>query len=101
MEVDREDIKSKHKSILLQAKLVSAFFIVMLLPTALNRFFDFEGKLGLGEWGRIWMLLAGSIVYSIYFGFFYKCPQCRRFPGAGWNRYHCKSCGVELRDPSE
>ncbi len=101
MELDREVVKSKYQSTLFRAKLVSAFFIVMLLPNVLNRFFDFEGKLGLGDWDRIWMMLAGLVVFGVFYGLLYKCPQCRKFPGGGWNRCHCKSCGVELRDASE
>ena len=98
---DPRAIQREFESTEIKARIITAIFAVMFLPTALNRFVDFEGRFGLDEWGRIWFSLAGLVGYVIYFGFFYTCPNCQSYPGAGWSRDRCKTCGVNLRGSSE
>ena len=98
---DPRAIQREYESTETKAMVVSAIFAVMVLPTVLNRFVDFEGRFGLGEWGRIWLMLAGLVGYAVYFGFFYSCPNCLQYPGAGWHRDRCKNCGVNLRGSNE
>ena len=96
-----ESVISEYKSTLVRAKVVSSIGILLFLPNVLDRFVDFERHLALDSTIRLWLMAIGTTTIGLFAWLFWNCPNCGKFPGGGWRRRECKSCGVSLRDAAD
>ena len=96
-----ESVISEYESTLIRAKVVSGIGILLLLPNVLGRFVDFERYLALDSTIRLWLMAIGTTTIGLFAWLFWNCPNCGKFPGGGWRRRECKSCGVFLRDAAD
>ena len=92
-----EQIRQEYSSIMRKQWIVIAIALLTLVPPfvavmyGIERPPDLEGTLPSGP-------IIGVLVIAWFFFFVFKCPNCSKAPGSGWNRKNCKSCGVQLRE---
>lgn len=91
-----ESVAREYRLTITRAKIVSAIVIVLWLPNLLSRYVNVGQYIGLGETAQTWIAIAAASAYGLFSWLFWKCPNCAKFPGGGWKRKHCKSCGVSL-----
>ena len=96
-----ESVVFEYGSMMSRAKVVTAIVIVLWLPNLLSSYVDVEQYIGLGEIAQRWIAIVAASAYVLFSWFFWKCPNCAKFPGGGWQRKHCKSCGVSLKAATE
>ncbi len=92
-----EFVISEYELTLGRAKVVSVIAVLLWLPNLLDRFVDFERHLGLDSTVRLWLSALGVAIYGLFGWLYWNCPNCGKFPGGGWRRSDCRSCGVSLR----
>ena len=91
-----EDVKKEFAKVIFNAKIAAGIFFILLTPSIVILVKDVTEVFGQNQdfWFR-----AGIAGFAIYMGFtlfLWKCPKCGKFPGRGWFRKECQSCGVEL-----
>jgi len=91
-----EQIKSEYKQVLLKAKLSSAILIISILPSFFINITDKTSFLGFSETNWDIVAICGGVTYLVLVKLLWKCPNCGNFPGGGWHRLNCKSCGTSL-----
>lgn len=96
-----ESVVFEYRSMMSRTKVVSAIVAVLWLPNLLSSYVDVEQYIGLGETAQRWTAIVAGSAYALFSWLFWKCPNCAKFPGGGWQRKHCKSCGVPLKDITE
>jgi len=91
-----EEIKKLYKTVLFKARIIAAITILMALPKIILRFS--ENTTFLGRDASFWRIsfYLGFFIYIVFLVKYWKCPSCGKFPGGGWFRKKCKSCGCEL-----
>lgn len=91
-----EDVKKEFARIIRNAQIAAAIFFILLTPSIVLKIKDKTEMFGLTQ--DIWFnaSIAGFLIYIGYTVFLWKCPKCGKFPGRGWFRKNCDSCGVEL-----
>lgn len=89
-------IKEQFKKVILNAKISAGIFFALLTPSIVMLLKDKTEVFGQDQdfWFRAG--IAGFIIYMGFTIFMWKCPKCGKFPGRGWFRKECQSCGVEL-----
>lgn len=87
----------KYASILKTAKIVTYLYVVCSVPFVFMVFGGRDILFGIHELVFQGLFAVGSLIYAIFFLFFWKCPKCKRFPGGGWVRLKCKNCWVKLQ----
>lgn len=90
------EIKKEFKKVILYAKISAGIFFILLTPNIVMAVKDLNMFWGLGK--DIWFnaAIAGFVIYGGFALLLWKCPKCKKFPGRGWFRKNCDSCGVEL-----
>jgi len=91
-----DEVKKKFAKVIFNAKMVALVFFVLLTPSIVLKVKGMNEIFGLSEQTWFNAAIAGFIIYIGYTIFFWKCPKCGKFPGRGWFRKKCDSCGVEL-----
>ena len=91
-----EQIKREYKETLQKAKIASAAFIVTWLPYLYSSLANSQSVFGVSRTTILAIAIAGLIGYAGFGLLAWKCPSCGKFPGGGWARTSCKSCGVAL-----
>ncbi len=91
-----DDVKNEFKKVILNAKIAAGIFFILLTPNIVLTIKDLDEIFGLSK--DIWFnaAIAGFFIYGGFTFFLWKCPKCKKFPGRGWFRKTCESCGVEL-----
>ncbi len=91
-----DDIKKEFAKVILNAKIAAGIFFILLTPSIVMILKDKTEVFGMDQdfWFRAG--IAGFIIYVGFAFFLWKCPSCKKFPGRGWFRKNCESCGVEL-----
>ncbi|RXJ89046.1 hypothetical protein CRV01_10535 [Arcobacter sp. CECT 8983] len=91
-----EQIKKEFAQVIRNAKIVAAIFFILLTPSIVMIVKDVNQVFGQGQdfWFRAG--IAGFVIYMGFTIFLWKCPKCKKFPGRGWFRKECQSCGAEL-----
>lgn len=89
-------IKKEFAKVILNAKISAAIFFILLTPSIVMIVKNKSEVFGMHQdfWFRAG--IAGFIIYMGFTLFLWKCPKCNKFPGRGWFRKNCNSCGVEL-----
>lgn len=91
-----EQIKREYKKVLLQVKCASALFILLIAPSFILNIINETLLFNINEMTWDYVAIFGGVLYLTFYKFFWKCPNCGSFPGGGWYRLNCKSCGVTL-----
>lgn len=93
---NKQDIKNEFAKVILNAKISAGIFFLLLTPNIVMILKDQTEVFGQGQdfWFRAG--IAGFVIYMGFTIFLWKCPSCGKFPGRGWFRKNCQSCGVEL-----
>ncbi len=91
-----EQIKKEFAKVILNAKIAAGIFFALLTPSIVIIVKEIETVFGQDQdfWFRAG--IAGFVIYMGFTIFLWKCPKCGKFPGRGWFRKECQSCGVEL-----
>jgi len=91
-----QDVKKEFAKVILNAKIAAGIFFILLTPSVVIAIKDIEQIFGQSQdfWFRAG--IAGFVIYMGFTVFLWKCPSCGKFPGRGWFRKECQSCGVEL-----
>ncbi len=91
-----QDVKKEFAKVILNAKIAAGIFFILLTPSIVIAIKDIEQIFGQNQdfWFRAG--IAGFVIYMGFTIFLWKCPSCGKFPGRGWFRKECQSCGVEL-----
>ena len=94
--MNNQDVKKEFAKVILNAKIVAGIFFAMLTPSIVMIVKDVTEIFGQDQdfWFRA--SIAGFVIYMGFTFFLWKCPKCGKFPGRGWFRKECVSCGVEL-----
>ena len=94
--MNNDQVKKDFKKVIFNAKMVSILFFALLTPNIVIKVKDLTEIFGLSE--EIWFnaAIAGFAIYAGYTLILWKCPKCGKYPGRGWFRKECDSCGVEL-----
>lgn len=93
-----EQIKRQYSSLLRKQAVVSAIVVAVWAPEIIAGFLGFDRFLGLGELDWLVIKVISLMPLFWFLLFIYECPSCGNFPGGGWTRRNCKSCGVQLKD---
>ena len=91
-----EQIELEYKNTLRKAKFVSGVAVVTLLPWIYLMFTDSQSLLSAKGIAILSIAIVGQIVSLVFLLLYWKCPACDKYPGPGWNRTSCRSCGVAL-----
>lgn len=91
-----EDIKKEFARVIRNAQISAAIFFILLTPSIVLKVKDKTEMFGLTQDTWFNASIAGFLIYLGYTVFLWKCPKCGKFPGRGWFRKNCDSCGVEL-----
>ena len=94
--MNKEQIKVEFARVILNAKIIAAFFFITLAPTLVVTLKELDGLFGIDKQQLFNASIAGFIIYMGYVLFYWKCPSCKKFPGRGWFRKECDNCGCEL-----
>lgn len=92
----KEQIKKEFAKVIVNAKIAAGIFFVLLTPSIVLIVKERTEVFGQDQdfWFRAG--LAGFVIYMGFTIFLWKCPKCGKFPGRGWFRKECASCGVQL-----
>ncbi len=91
-----EEVKKEFAKVILNAKIVAFIFFILLTPNIVMKVKDLTEIFGQSEQTWFNAAIAGFVLYLGFTIFLWKCPKCGKFPGRGWFRKECASCGVEL-----
>jgi hypothetical protein len=91
-----EDVKKEFARVIRNAQISAAIFFILLTPSIVLKVKDKTEIFGLDADTWLNAGIAGFFIYLGYTLFLWKCPKCGNFPGRGWFRKNCNSCGVEL-----
>jgi len=91
-----EDVKKEFAKVIINAKIVAFLFFLLLTPSIVLKVKELDELFGLNEQTWFNAAIAGFVIYMGFTIFMWKCPKCGKFPGRGWFRKECQSCGVEL-----
>jgi len=91
-----EDVKKEFAKVIINAKIVAFLFFLLLTPSIVLKVKELDELFGLNEQTWFNAAIAGFVIYMGFTVFLWKCPKCGKFPGRGWFRKECNSCGVEL-----
>jgi len=91
-----EDVKKQFAKVILNAKIVAFMFFALLTPSIVMKVKELDELFGFNEQTWFNAAIAGFVIYMGFTIFLWKCPKCGKFPGRGWFRKECNSCGVEL-----
>ncbi len=91
-----EDVKKEFAKVIINAKIVAFIFFILLTPSIVMKVKELDELFGLNEQTWFNAAIAGFVIYIGFTLFLWKCPKCGKFPGRGWFRKECNSCGVEL-----
>jgi len=91
-----EEVKKEFAKVILNAKIVAFIFFALLTPSIVMKVKGLEEIFGLNEQTWFNAAIAGFVIYLGFTFLLWKCPKCGKFPGRGWFRKECNSCGVEL-----
>jgi len=94
--MNKEDVKKEFAKTILYAKMAAALFFVLLAPSIVMTVKDIPELYGFSKDMWFYASVVGFLVYGGFTFMFWKCPKCKSFPGRGWFRKNCESCGVEL-----
>lgn len=94
--MSNRNIKEEFSKVILNAKIAAGIFFLLLTPSIVMIIKDRTEVFGQDQdfWFRAG--IAGFVIYMGFTIFMWKCPSCGKFPGRGWFRKECQSCGVEL-----
>lgn len=94
--MSNKNIKAEFAKVILNAKIAAGIFFLLLTPSIVMIVKDRTEVFGQDQdfWFRAG--IAGFVIYMGFTIFMWKCPSCGKFPGRGWFRKECQSCGVEL-----
>lgn len=94
--MSNKNIKEEFAKVILNAKIAAGIFFLLLTPSIVIIIKDRTEVFGQDPdfWFRAG--IAGFVIYMGFTIFMWKCPGCGKFPGRGWFRKECQSCGVEL-----
>ena len=94
--MSNKNIKEEFAKVILNAKIAAGIFFILLTPSIVMIIKDRTEVFGQDQdfWFRAG--IAGFVIYMGFTIFMWKCPKCGKFPGRGWFRKECQSCGVEL-----
>ncbi|APW66006.1 MULTISPECIES: hypothetical protein [Arcobacteraceae] len=91
-----EEVKKEFAKVILNAKIVAFLFFILLTPNIVMKVKGLTEIFGQSEQTWFNAAIAGFVLYLGFTIFLWKCPKCGKFPGRGWFRKECASCGVEL-----
>ena len=91
-----EEVKKEFAKVIINAKIVAFLFFILLTPSIVMKVKELDELFGLNEQTWFNAAIAGFVIYMGFTLFLWKCPKCGKFPGRGWFRKECNSCGVEL-----
>ena len=91
-----EEVKKEFAKVILNAKIVAFLFFILLTPNIVMKVKGLTEIFGQSEQTWFNAAIAGFVLYLGFTIFLWKCPKCGKFPGRGWFRKECSSCGVEL-----
>ncbi|KAB7883042.1 hypothetical protein [Poseidonibacter ostreae] len=91
-----EEVKKEFAKVIINAKIVAFLFFILLTPSIVMKVKELDELFGLNEQTWFNAAIAGFVIYMGFTVFLWKCPKCGKFPGRGWFRKECNSCGVEL-----
>ena len=91
-----EEVKKEFKKVVFNAKIAAGIFFLLLTPNIVLTVKDLDEIMGFSSDTWFNASLAGFAIYGGFTFFLWKCPKCKKFPGRGWFRKNCDSCGVEL-----
>ena len=89
-------IKREYQNTLRKAKVATAAFAVLWLPYLFLNITESQSLLGIDRSMFFAIAVTGLLGYAAFFVLVWKCPNCGNFPGSGWARTSCRSCGVSL-----
>jgi len=94
--MNNNQVKEEFAQVIRNAKIAAAIFFILLTPSIVMIVKDVDFVFGQDQsfWFRAG--IAGFVIYMGFTIFLWKCPKCKKFPGRGWFRKECQSCGVEL-----
>jgi len=91
-----DEVKKEFAKVIINAKIVAFLFFILLTPSIVMKVKELDELFGLNEQTWFNAAIAGFVIYMGFTIFLWKCPKCGKFPGRGWFRKECNSCGVEL-----
>ncbi len=91
-----DEIKREYQNTLRKAKVISAITIVPWSFYLYANISDSQTLLGIGKITFLAIASTATIGYTLFWKLAWKCPSCGNFPGGGWSRQSCNSCGVAL-----
>ncbi len=91
-----EEVKKEFAKVIINAKIVAFLFFILLTPSIVMKVKEIDELFGLNEQTWFNAAIAGFVIYMGFTFLLWKCPKCGKFPGRGWFRKECNSCGVEL-----
>ncbi|KAB7886203.1 hypothetical protein [Poseidonibacter ostreae] len=91
-----DEVKKEFAKVIINAKIVAFLFFILLTPSIVMKVKELDELFGLNEQTWFNAAIAGFVIYMGFTVFLWKCPKCGKFPGRGWFRKECNSCGVEL-----
>ena len=94
--MNNEEVKKEFAKTILYAKMTAAIFFVLLAPSIVMTLKEIPELYGISKDTWFAASVAGFLIYGGFTYFLWKCPKCKEFPGRGWFRKNCESCGVEL-----
>lgn len=91
-----EEVKKEFAKVIRNAQITAGIFFILLTPSIVLKVKDKTELFGLPQ--DVWFnaSVAGFFIYLGFMFFLWKCPKCGKYPGRGWFRKNCDSCGVEL-----
>lgn len=92
----KKDVKREFARVILYSKIIAAIFFILLAPSIVMTVKDIPEIYGIGKDTWFNISVSGFVIYGIYYLFFWRCPNCGKFPGRGWFRKNCDNCGIEL-----
>ena len=94
--MNNEQVKKEFAKVITNAKIVAFLFFILLTPNIVMKVKDLTEIFGVNEATWFNAAVAGFVIYMGFTIFLWKCPKCGKYPGRGWFRKECDSCGVEL-----
>ncbi len=91
---------TQYKVVLFRLKLVRLVcFLLNITPWIFYLFAtkssSIEEAISMAYW-FLTPIISGWLIYLIFLEFFWKCPNCGRFPGNGTSYVICKHCKTRL-----
>jgi len=91
-----EDVKKEYAKVIRNAKITAGLFFILFTPSLVITVKELDQIMGLSKDTWLNASIAGFVIYIGFVFLMWKCPKCGKFPGRGWFRKNCQSCGVEL-----